>query len=121
MPETADPQIASDDAAFSANHAALHCFKAWSQAYNDEFAKRRSEFDARKAASDAYRLAMPTLSSEESIRDFIACVTRGILLGAFEDKQASQLLYAAQVASGAIARARKLHRRRILEAKKAAT
>lgn len=122
MSETTDLQIATTEpAASSANDAAIRCCKAWRQAYNDEIARHSSNRDARIAASEAYCLAMPTLSSEESIRDFIACAAHGILLGAFKDRQGSQLLYAAQVASGAIARTRKSHRRRTLEVKKAAT
>ena len=122
MSEIIDLETAiAEPAASSANDAAIRCCKAWRQAYSDEIAKHSSKRDARTAASEAYRLAMPTLSSEESIRDFIACAAHGILLGAFKDRQGSQLLYAAQVASGAIARTRKSHRQRDLPSKKAAT
>lgn len=77
--------------------------------------------DAEQAATREFIHAMPILSSEDSIREFIACVTHGILFGAFKDKQASQLLYAAQVASGALTRARKVHSRKALHARKNAT
>jgi hypothetical protein len=45
---------------------------------------------------------MPRLVGYENIRDFVACVAEGILLGAITESQSSRLLYAAQVAQGAI-------------------
>lgn len=124
MSETTDPQteIAETTKRYtltnSADDAVNRCCEAWNDAYAAEYPKRKSEFDAEKAATEALILAMPIPSSEDSIRDFIACVTQGILLGAFKEKQASQLLYAAQVASGALTRARKLHSRKALHARK---
>ena len=113
MSATPDPEIVITEAfpidgpAPDASQAVARCSQVWDDAYAAEFLKRQSVFDAKDAAVAAYSRAMPTPSSEDGIRDFIACVTHGILLGAFQDKQASQLLYAAQVASGALTRARK--------------
>jgi hypothetical protein len=41
---------------------------------------------------------MPSLTGEQNIRDFIACVAHGILLQAIEEKNGGKLLYAAQIA-----------------------
>ena len=41
---------------------------------------------------------MPPLLGAENIRDFIACVAHGMLIGTIENKDATKLLYAAQVA-----------------------
>jgi hypothetical protein len=62
---------------------------------------RRQADEAFKKAADAYREAMPPLTGSENIRNFIACVGHGMLLHIFNENEASKLLYAAQVASGA--------------------
>ncbi len=49
-------------------------------------------------AEKAYLDAMPSLSGHENIRDFVACVTNAMLIGAITDNQGTKLLYAAQVA-----------------------
>jgi hypothetical protein len=48
---------------------------------------------------------MPPLLGAENIREFIACVAHGMLIGAIENKDATRLLYAAQVAFSAQSRA----------------
>jgi hypothetical protein len=53
---------------------------------------------AASKAAEAYRAALPPLTTGDNCRDFIACVAHGILLGAIDDKNAGKLLYAAQVA-----------------------
>jgi hypothetical protein len=45
---------------------------------------------------------MPSLSGPDNIRDFIACVAHGMLIGAIRDTDGARLLYAAQVARGAL-------------------
>ena len=119
--ESASPSDESDTACASAGEAVERCIDAWNKAFQAQFAKTKLDWEAKIAAAEAYRLAMPTLSSENSIQEFIACVTHGILLGAFEEKQASQLLYAAQVASCALTRARKSHARKDFRPRKGAT
>lgn len=52
-------------------------------------------------ARNAYRQAMPALAGETNIRDFIAAVTDGALLGVIPQKEHTKLLYAAQVALSA--------------------
>jgi hypothetical protein len=117
MPESTSPKTGTTPAetpASDAEDAVDRCCEAWDNAYAAEYPKNASEWDAEK-------VAMCTPSSEDTIRDFIACVTQGILLGVFKEKQATQLLYAAQVASGALTRARKLHSRKALHPRKSAT
>lgn len=51
-------------------------------------------------ASSQYRLAMPVLKPE-NVKCYIACVAQGVSLEVFNGREASQLLYAAQVMTGA--------------------
>ena len=67
-----------------------------------ERARGESSYSAGSRAGSAYRNAMPPLDGHNNIRDFIACVAQGVLLGAIEYRQSSKLLYAAQVALSAI-------------------
>lgn len=78
----------------SANTAVAHCC----QIYNEAMKTGRPQ------AEHAYRLAMPPLSGPENIRDFIACVAHGILLDVIKSSDGARLLYAAQIARGAIDR-----------------
>jgi hypothetical protein len=78
------------------------CCDAWNRACKTQLAKGDSNTAARFQANLAYRHAMPRLVGYENIRDFVACVAEGILLGAITESQSSRLLYAAQVAQGAI-------------------
>jgi hypothetical protein len=110
MAESATPQIAKsakNPPENSQNPAVSRCCKAWNRAFNASFAREKNNYSAREDAGAAYRDAMPNLSGEQNIRDFIACAAHGILIGAIEEKMSTKLLYAAQVASGALARAEK--------------
>jgi hypothetical protein len=60
-----------------------------------------NEFHAKLAAITSYSAALPALSGAENIRDFIACVAHGLLLGIIDEAKAARLLYAAQVARNA--------------------
>jgi hypothetical protein len=55
--------------------------------------------DASKAATKAYRDAMPPLSSRGDIRCYVACVNFGVLSGAIPERLSHSLLYGAQVAT----------------------
>jgi len=77
------------------------CVKAHNKARSDAYARTQNRFTARDAGASAYCNAMPPLIGAENIRDFIACVAQGLLIGAVENKDAGKLLYAAQVASSA--------------------
>jgi hypothetical protein len=62
--------------------------------------ERISESQGGRALS--FKLALPGLGSITEIRAFIGHVTQGIALGIFAGREGSQLLYAAQVALGAL-------------------
>ncbi|MGO9797396.1 MAG: hypothetical protein ACLPLZ_14970 [Terracidiphilus sp.] len=85
-----------------ANPAVAHSCKTWKKTFRDALGAGESEVRAAIEAAEAYRAAMPALSSRESCRDFIACVAQGILLGAISEKDGGKLLYAAQVALAAV-------------------
>jgi len=84
-----------------ANPAVAHCSKAWKKTFRATVDAGKSEVIAAYDAAEAYRAAMPSLSTRDSCRDFIACVAQGILLGAIPEKDGGKLLYAAQVALAA--------------------
>jgi len=90
------------------NMAVEHCAKAYLQAAANATAEGKSDDYALKAARMAYGLAIPPLTGPESIGDFIACVTHGILLGVFPGSDATRLLYAAQVAHSAFPKRKNL-------------
>jgi hypothetical protein len=90
------------------NMAVEHCAKAYLQAAANATAEGKSDDYARKAAQLAYGLAIPPLTGAESIGDFIACVTQGMLLGAIPGSDATRLLYAAQVAHSAFPKRKNL-------------
>lgn len=53
-------------------------------------------------AEHACRLNLPTLDRADAVRDFIACVAVGMLLGAITGADGARLLYAAQVATASL-------------------
>lgn len=79
----------------STSAAVQRCMNAWNQVMS---AKPKPDFFTRIDAGEAFRAAMPELTSVPDIQDFIACTSRGILLGAIDEKQAPKLLSAAQIA-----------------------
>lgn len=82
--------------------AATRCCDAWNDTYKARIENGGSTVQATHFANLAYRNAMPRLVGYENIRDFVACVAEGLLLGAITDSQSSRLLYAAQVAQGTL-------------------
>ena len=89
------------------NMAVERCTRLFTMATVECLAKGKSPEFIRKGANLAYCLAMPSLTGPDSISDFIACVTHGMLLGAIPSADATRLLYAAQVAHSAIPKNRK--------------
>ncbi len=85
-----------------ANPAVTRCTAAFARVYRAELAKGEHKVSATYRATRAYRDAMPPLVGHENIRDFIACTAQGLLLGAIESSHCTKLLYAAQVALGAV-------------------
>jgi hypothetical protein len=86
------------------NPAVARCMKAWIRAFKDARTQNKSEYESNKAAVKAYRDAMPSPCGYESVRDFIACVARAMLIGIIDGEDSTRLLYAAQVALGAVRR-----------------
>ena len=85
-------------AAASANFAVAVCDEAWTRAHKVARATC-GDIRADSEAAAAYRRAMPTLSCNEKIGDFLACVTHGILIRAISVQEGARLIYAAKVAS----------------------
>jgi hypothetical protein len=92
------PCEANEPIAASANPAVARCLNAWARANKAERAKGKSKGEASIGADRAYRAAMPPLSGQENIRDFIACVAHAMIVHIFLDDTGAKLLYAAQVA-----------------------
>jgi hypothetical protein len=88
----------------SAAKAIKRCCTAWQRAYNAAANKGQDGYDAKEAASNAYRNAMPVLAGYDGIRDFIACAAHGILVDAIPEEKSGQLFYAAQVAISSLSR-----------------
>jgi hypothetical protein len=88
--------------------AVKRCCAAWRRAYNAYMEKIRGtgadKISAAYQAGPAYCNAMPLLAGYENIRDFIACLAHGILIGAIPASKSGQLLYAAQVALSTVHR-----------------
>jgi hypothetical protein len=80
------------------NPVVARCGRAWLLYYCQAIFKGESDASARFKARRAYQLAMPPLTGSRNVRNFIACVTHGMLLGALDGNEATKLLYAAQVA-----------------------
>jgi hypothetical protein len=79
--------------------AILQCCGAWNRKYKAERASGRGIASSGCRANEAYRTAMPPLTTPENIRDFVACVTYGTMIGSICLAAGAQLLYAAQVAT----------------------
>lgn len=84
------------------NPAVQACLNARKQSIEASRAEGRIRFETNQRAEEAYRLAIPDISSYENIRDFVACVTHGMLLNVILYDEGTKLLYAARVALAAI-------------------
>ena len=106
--QTTAPMPGTRSRASSPKPAIRRCCNAWKRAFDAYMAKRKpdscSEIFAAGPASVAYCNAMPVLSGFDGIRDFIACVAHGVLIGAIKENRAGQLIYAAQVALATVQR-----------------
>lgn len=79
--------------------AVEQCQAAWASAYAQAVENNLPEENALRMAAVAYKLQIPKLDSLSSTKSAFACVTHGISLEVFQGNDASQLLYAAQVAT----------------------
>jgi len=86
------------------NPAVALCTEAWEKILRATAQTTGNLYTAERCAAKAYRLCLPPLSSSQEIRDFIACVGYGVLLGAIKAENGTKLIYAAQVALSAVPR-----------------
>jgi len=86
------------------NSAVQSCVAAFNQTLAAEHAAGHTTSAARDKAVEAFCKAMPYLTSHGNIRGYIACVGQGMLLKIIRCEEGSKLLYAAQIAMGALPR-----------------
>jgi hypothetical protein len=79
--------------------AVEQCQSAWSATYAQAVENNLPEEKALRMAAVAYKLQIPKMDRLSSTKSAFACITHGISLEVFQGNDASQLLYAAQVAS----------------------
>ena len=96
------PGFSAGPAPTSPKPAVRRCCAAWQRSFDSHMkaSEKANSFDeifAAKDAAEAYCNAMPMLAGYEGIRDFIACLAHGILIGAIPRDKSGPLLYAAQV------------------------
>jgi hypothetical protein len=84
------------------NAAVQRCCTARNRSLEESLAQKIDKYEARKHAEEAYRDALPDLSGYENIRDFIACISHGLLSGDIHPIESTTFLYAAQVAISAL-------------------
>ncbi len=84
------------------NAAVLRCAEAYRRSREVSSAKHQDGFDTELQALIAYREAMPHLYGREGIRDFIACAAYGMVNSLIDLDAGTKMLYAAQVALGAL-------------------
>jgi hypothetical protein len=65
-------------------------------------AQNLDKYQIKERGEQAYRDALPHLSGYENIRDFIACISQGMITEDIHRIEGPGLLYAAQVAISAL-------------------
>jgi hypothetical protein len=86
----------------SHNAAVQLCCQARDRAADAARTENLDEYEIAKRGEEAYRSVLPHLSGYENIRDFIACISHGVISGDIHRIEAPGLLYAAQVAISAL-------------------
>jgi hypothetical protein len=84
------------------NPAVQRCCDARDRSLEESRARNVEKFEAKMRSEDAYRNALPDLAGYENIRDFVACISHGLLTGDISPINSPQYLYAAQVAISAL-------------------
>lgn len=85
--------------------AVARCCQAWNLTLEAASKKGINIVSCHLRANEAFRNAMPPLSSAKNIRDFIACTAFGMMANTIDYAFAPKLLYAAQMAHAAQRRA----------------
>lgn len=75
------------------------CCDAWYRAYQSAEARGVNKVSVWLRANEAYRNAMPPLDTPENIRDFVACLTHGMIVNTIVHPHSAQLLKAATLAA----------------------
>jgi hypothetical protein len=107
MTQPAQIPISNPSPSPQRNSAVQRCCDARERSLEASRAKELDSYTISSSAADAYRDAMPDLSGYENIRDFIACAAHGMVIRAIDSTDGPKLLYAAQVAIGALRHAPK--------------
>ena len=84
------------------NAAVKRCCAACEHSLQQSAAEELSSYTVKERATQAYLKAIPHLCGYESVCDFIACVTHGMILDVISSTDGAKFLYAAQVAIGAL-------------------
>jgi hypothetical protein len=80
------------------NPAVISCCEAYMEIIDAAAKQGISRYSVISEAENAYRETMPPPSSPSSIRDFVACVTYGMVIRAISSSEGTRFLYAAQIA-----------------------
>jgi hypothetical protein len=86
------------------NPAVKRCQHEFERTFREEMRSGHSKFESRETAKLAFRCALPDLIGIDNIRDFIACLSAGLAVGILDHRDATRLLYAAQIAIAAAPR-----------------
>ena len=92
----ADPVPPSPDA------PVLRCCTVYRETWANERSKGSDNFDTRERSRAAYLHAMPFLTTRANIRDFIACVAKGMMLRVILYDEGAGLISAARIALAAM-------------------
>jgi len=84
------------------NAAVLRCIAARDRSLEDSRVRNVGKSEALDRSQQAYRDALPDLAGYENIRDFVACISHGLLTGDISPINSPTYLYAAQVAISAL-------------------
>lgn len=83
------------------NPAVAHCCEVWEFTFRRALKEGSSLVFARVAAHKAFQKSMPPLTGDENIRNFVACVAQGMLMGSILTRDGARLIAAARVAKAA--------------------
>ena len=97
------PSPATIEEATPARNAAVQrCCAARDRSLEESRAGNVEKFEAKQRGAGAYCNALPDLAGYENIRDFVACISHGLLSGDISPINSPTYLYAAQVAISAL-------------------
>jgi hypothetical protein len=85
-----------------ANPAVARCIAAWNRTYHAEIDSGTHFVVAEYEASKVYRYNLPPLTTRQNIKDYIACIGYGMAIACILTPEGKRLLFAAQVALGAM-------------------